>query len=88
MAEMRENVLKALLTLAEYNPEFREQAIDNPENAIRDWGFVLTAEEMAEVKKYHRHVAGSSDRRVAGRSDADIVQDLLGAFPEGSTVRR
>jgi hypothetical protein len=67
MAVIREKVLRALVTLAETNPLFREQAIDNLENAIRDWGFVLTAEEMQGVQDHHR---------LAGMSDADILREL------------
>ena len=67
MAEIREKVLSALVTLAENNPLFREEAIDNLENTIRGWGFVLTAEEMEEVQDHHR---------LAGMSDADILREL------------
>lgn len=67
MAVIREKVLSALVTLAENNPLFREEAIDNLENAIRDWGFVLTAEEMEGVQNHHR---------LAGMSDADILREL------------
>jgi len=67
MAVIREKVLSALVTLAENNPLFREEAIDNLENAIRDWGFILAAEEMEGV---HAH------RRLAGMSDADILREL------------
>lgn len=68
MAEIREKVLSALVTLAENNPLFREEAIDNLENTIRDWGFVLTAEEMEGVQAHHR---------LAGMSDADILRELV-----------
>ena len=67
MAEIREKVLSAIVTLAENNPLFREEAIDNLEIAIRDWGFVLTAEEMERVQYHHR---------LAGMSDADILREL------------
>ena len=67
MAEIREKVLSAIVTLAENNPLFREEAIDNLEIAIRDWGFVLTAEEMEGVQAHHR---------LAGMSDADILREL------------
>jgi hypothetical protein len=67
MAEMREKVLSALVTLAENNTRFREEAIDNLENTIRDWGFVLTAEEMEGVRSHHR---------LAGMSDADLLREL------------
>ena len=68
MAEIREKVLSALVTLAENNPLFREEAIDNLENTIRGWGFVLTAEEMEGVQAHHR---------LAGMSDADILRELV-----------
>ena len=68
MAEIREKVLSALVTLAENNPLFREEAIDNLEIAIRDWGFVLTAEEIEGVQAHHR---------LAGMSDADILRELV-----------
>ena len=67
MAEIRAKVLSALVTLAENNPLFREQAIDNLENTIRNWGFVLTAEEMERIQDHHR---------LAGMSDADIIREL------------
>ncbi len=67
MAEIREKVLSALVTLAENNPRFREEAIDNLENTIRDWGFVLTAEEMEGLQSHHR---------LAGMSDADLLREL------------
>jgi hypothetical protein len=60
-------VLSALVTLTENNPLFREEAIDNLENAIRDWGFVLTAEEIERVQSHYR---------LAGMSDADILREL------------
>lgn len=68
MAEIREKVLSALVTLAENNPLFREEAIGDLENTIRDWGFVLTAEEMEGVQAHHR---------LAGMSDADILRELV-----------
>jgi hypothetical protein len=67
MAVIREKVLRALVTLAETNPLFREQAIENLEDTIREWGFVLTAEEMRGVRDYHR---------LAAMSDADILREL------------
>jgi hypothetical protein len=67
MAEIREKVLSALVTLAENNTQFREEAMDNLENTIRDWGFVLTAEELERVQAHHRLV---------GMSDADILREL------------
>ncbi len=68
MAEMRVKVLSALVTLAENNPLFREEAIDNLENTIRDWGFILTAEETEGVQAHYR---------LAGMSDADILRELV-----------
>jgi hypothetical protein len=68
MAEIRVKVLSALVTLAENNPLFREEAIDNLENTIRDWGFILTAEETEGVQAHYR---------LAGMSDADILRELV-----------
>jgi hypothetical protein len=67
MAEIREKVLSALVTLAENNALFREEAMDNLENTISDWGFVLSAEELERVRAHHR---------LADMSDADILREL------------
>jgi hypothetical protein len=85
MAEKRRKVFSALVTLAENDPRFRKEVINNLEDTIRDWGFVLTAEEMYDVQAAHRSWADKSDAQIL-RELADLREGLAG-FPEGPRRR-
>jgi hypothetical protein len=81
MTEEREKALSAILTLAENNFQFRKEVIDNLEDTIRDWGFVLNAVEMREVRRQHSQWAGMSDFEILEQLGKLHTQLGLPGFP-------
>jgi RNA polymerase-interacting CarD/CdnL/TRCF family regulator len=48
---MAKKDLERLIGRAVLNPKFRERLLADPEKTIRDKGFELTEEEMAQIKE-------------------------------------
>jgi hypothetical protein len=60
-ADMRDDVMIDLIDRAMRDPEFREQARQDPEATLRAHGFDLTGEELQAVKEFQQQTAGLSD---------------------------
>jgi hypothetical protein len=58
---MRNEMVGAVVRRAMEHPEFREQLMQNPEQALQEHGFLLEAEDMAEIHRLRESVGGSDD---------------------------
>jgi hypothetical protein len=61
---MRDDVMIDLIDRAMRDPEFREQARQDPEAALQAHGFELTDEELQAVKEFQQQTAGLSDEEL------------------------
>jgi hypothetical protein len=61
---MRDEVMIDLIDRAMRDPEFREQARQDPDGTLRTHGFDLTADELQAVKEFQQQTAGLSDEEL------------------------
>lgn len=48
---MRDEMFGAVVRRAIEHPEFRQRLVDDPENALRDHGFILEASDMDQLQR-------------------------------------
>ena len=58
---IRDEVLMDLVDLARTDPEFKRRARADLEGALHEYGYELTADELAAVKEFHRRTLEMSD---------------------------
>jgi histone H3/H4 len=58
---IRDEVLMDLVDLARADPEFKRRARADLEGALHEYGYELTADELAAVKEFHRRTLEMSD---------------------------
>ena len=58
---VRDEVLMDLVDLARTDPEFKRRARADLEGALHEYGYELTADELAAVKEFHRRTLEMSD---------------------------
>jgi hypothetical protein len=61
---MRDEVMIDLIDRAMRDPEFREQARQDPDGTLRAHGFELTDDELQAVKEFQQQTAGLSDEEL------------------------
>lgn len=76
MAQIRDETISGLITLAIYDPHFRRGLVDDLEGTLEKYGFSLNEAEMAEVRAVQDHVAYMSD------------EELVRLLTESPPVRR
>lgn len=58
---MRNEMIGAVVRRAIEHPEFREQLMENPRQALGAHGFALEAKEMMEIERVRAEMSGSPD---------------------------
>ena len=61
---IRDEVLMDLVDLARTDPGFRRKARADLEEALNEYGYELTGDELAAVKEFHRRTQGMSDEEL------------------------
>ena len=77
---MRNEMIGAIVRRAIEHPEFRDQLVENPKEALDAHGFALEEEEFSEIERVSAEMSGD-----------DVEQQLVtiaeryGVNPEGDT---
>lgn len=62
---MRNEMVGAVVRRAMEHPQFRDQLLENPQQALQEHGFVLEADDLAEIEKVRSSVRGNKDVKQA-----------------------
>ena len=79
---MRNEMVGAVVRRAIEHPEFRNELMENPEQALSEHGFALEQEDLREIEGVRRELRGDGDGN-------DVEQKLIaiaeryGIEPEG-----
>jgi len=75
---IRDEVLVDLVDLARTDPEFKRKARADLEGTLNEYGYELTADELAAVKEFHRRTRDMSDeeldRTLAGSAHEYVMR--------------
>jgi hypothetical protein len=68
---MRNEMIGAVVRRAIEHPEFRDALLQDPGQALQNHGFVLEADDFAEIERLRQSIGQREDAETALRSIAD-----------------
>jgi hypothetical protein len=68
---MRNEMIGAVVRRALEHPEFREALLRDPGQALQNHGFVLEADDFAEIEKLRQSIDGKDDAEIALKNIAE-----------------
>jgi hypothetical protein len=82
---MRNEMIGAIVRRAIEHPEFRDQLVDNPKQALDSHGFALEDEEFQEIERVSAEMSGSGGDDV--EQQLVTIAERYGIDPEPTPDR-